>query len=379
MKIVGLRTFMTRVDERPRLVVAIDTDQGITGWGEAYNHGPDRALPPVLDWLFLQIKDEDPRRISFINQKLLQQSRFPPGAIGLAAIAAIDHALWDISGKAANLPVYMLLGGNVRDRVQVYCGVYSAPSTDDAVAEIMRHHDEGGYTAFKLSPYRASPYEGRWGQLCDTVGQWVGELRAKLPGHFELAFDAHAKITEPVRAAQLAAALAPHDPLFLEEPLRPEFMPAWSKLWSKMTVPLATGESLYNRFEFRALLETGGVDIIQPDITVVGGLTEMRKIADLADTYYVTVAPHNPMGPLATAHNVHFAAAQTNFRILEYKPHNHAPWVKDPYLPADGHLELRPDRSGWGVEIDEHALATDDYIHWERKIENRKDGSTAYP
>ncbi len=370
---------MTRVDERPRLLVAIDTDAGITGWGEAYNHGPDRALAPLLDWLFLQIQGEDPRRVTFLNQKLIQQSRFPPGALGLAAIAAIDHALWDVAGQAAQLPVYMLLGGNVRDRVQVYCGVYSAPDVDAAVAEIMRHHAEGGYTAFKLSPYRSSPFQGRWGELCATAGAWFGEMRRRLPSHFELAFDAHAKITEPIRALQLAEALAPHDPLFLEEPLRPEHIPAWGRLKSRMSVPLATGESLYNRFEFLALLAAGGADIIQPDIAVVGGLTEMRRIADIADAHFVTVMPHNPMGPLATAHNVHFAAAQPNFRMLEYKPPIHAPWVRDPYRPVGGFLELRPDRPGWGVTINEGALKVDDYVHWERRIELRPDGSTAYP
>ncbi|MDO6732826.1 mandelate racemase/muconate lactonizing enzyme family protein [Marinovum sp. 2_MG-2023] len=379
MKITGLRTYMSRVDDRPRLLVAIDSDAGITGWGEAYNHGPDRALPPILDWLFLQIDGEDPRRVTFLHQKLIQQSRFPPGALGLAAIAAIDHALWDIAAKAAGVPVYQLLGGNVRDRVQVFCGVYTAPEIDEAVAEIERQHAIGGYTAFKLSPYRTSPYQGRWGELCETAGTWFGEMRRRLPSHFEIAFDAHAKITEPIRALQLANALAPYDPMFLEEPLRPEHMPAWGALRSQMSIPLATGESLYNRFEFLALLNAGGVDVIQPDIAVVGGLTEMRRIADLADAHFVTVAPHNPIGPLATAHNVHFAAAQPNFRVLEYRPPLHAPWAKDPYLPVDGHLELRPDRPGWGIEIDETALRVDDYVHSERKVESRPDGSTAYP
>ncbi len=370
---------MNRVDERPRLLVAVDTDAGIVGWGEAYSHGPDQALPPLLDWLFFQIKNEDPRRVAFLNQKLNQQMRFPPGALGLAAIAAIDHALWDIAAKAAGLPVFGLLGGHVRDRVQVYCGVYDAPDVDEAVTRIMSFHQTGGYTAFKLSPYRTSPFKGRWGVLCNNAATWFAQMRSRLPEHFELAFDAHAKITEPVKALQLANALAPYDPLFLEEPLRPEHIPAWGDLKKQMSIPLATGESLYNRFEFLSLLQAGGADIIQPDIAVVGGLTEMRRIADLADAHYVTVMPHNPMGPLATAHNVHFAAAQPNFRMLEYKPHLHAPWCKDPYLPIDGHLELRHDRPGWGVEIDIDVLSVDDYVHWERKIERRPDGSTAYP
>ena len=136
---------------------------------------------------------------------------------------------------------------------------------------------------------------------------------------YEIAFDAHAKIFEVAQAAQLGNALAPYDPLFFEEPLRPENFEAWGELKRALDCTLATGESLYSRFEFLRLLQVRGCDIIQPDVCVVGGLLEMRRIAALAEAHYVTVAPHNPMGPLATAVNVHFAAAQPNFRILEYR------------------------------------------------------------
>ncbi|MBN6052201.1 D-galactonate dehydratase, partial [Nonomuraea sp. RK-328] len=141
-------------------------------------------------------------------------------------------------------------------------------------------------------------------------------------------------------------------------------------------VPLATGESLYSPHEFLALLTAQGADIVQPDVCVVGGLTQMVRIAAVADAHYVPLAPHNPLGPLATAANVHFAAATTNFGILEYKP-DELSWCPDPYLPVDGHLELRPDRPGWGVEIDETALEEDDWVHWERRVPTRPDGSTA--
>ena len=166
MKITGLKTFMQRVGDRPRLLVRVDTDEGISGWGEAYNHGPDWALPPMLEYLYLQIEGIDPRRIEFIYQKLLQSSRFPPGAIGLAAISAVEHALWDISGKAAGLPVYMLLGGNVRDRVRVYCGVYTAPDPQDCLERTQALHAQYGFTAFKLSPCPAGP-------ACRALGQCV--------------------------------------------------------------------------------------------------------------------------------------------------------------------------------------------------------------
>ena len=392
MKITGLRSFMTCDRDRPRVIVAIDTDEGITGWGECYNHGPDYALPPLLDYLYLQIEGEDPRRIERLVLKLLQQCRFPPGALGLAAISAIDHALWDISAKALGVPVYLLLGGHVRDRVRVYLGVYSAPEPAVIHDHCLAMEAAYGFTAFKLSPYRIDPGANPWGSVIRATTDWVAALVDDCPDRFEFAFDAHAKLFEPWQAVQLGNALAPFHPLFYEEPMRPENIEAWGRLNAALQVPLATGECLYSRFEFNRLLQVAGADIIQPDICAVGGLLEMRKIAALAEAQYVTVAPHNPMGPLATAVNVHFAAAQPNFKILEYRlptgaayhsdgiaaSSDHAAYILDPYVPVDGHLELRPDRPGWGVEIDEEYLQTDRYVHWERKLPVRPDGSTGY-
>jgi galactonate dehydratase len=399
MKIERLRAFMTRDKDRPRVVVAIDTDDGLTGWGECYNHGPDKALPPLLEYLFGFIHGHDPRRIEYLILSLLQQSRFPPGALGLAAISAIDHCLWDISAKALGVPVYMLLGGNARDRVRVYAGVYTAPDPSLARDQMDALNEQWGFTAFKLSPYRLDIHAHRWGEVVRTSAEYFRSLRESVRSDYEIAFDAHAKIFEPTQAIQLGNALAPYDPLFFEEPIRPENIEAWGELKRGLTCTLATGESLYSRFEFLRLLTVKGCDIIQPDICVVGGLLEMRKIAALAEAHYVTVAPHNPMGPLATAVNLHFSASQPNFRILEYRlPHGPnytfqaggaadpdptersagAWYVKDPYLPKDGYLELRPDRPGWGVEMDEDVLAKPDYVHWERKVPTRPDGSTAY-
>lgn len=397
MKIDRLRVFMSRDKNRPRVILAMDTDEGITGWGECYNHGPDLALFPLFDYLINFLKGQDPRRIEYLIHYLMQQTRFPPGALGLAAIAAIDHCLWDISAKALGVPVYMLLGGHVRDRVQVYAGLYTAPDPAIARDEMDALNEQWGIKAFKLSPYRIDMHRHRWGEVVKTSADYFCTLRETVRSEYEIAFDAHAKIFEPAQAMQLGNALAPYDPMFFEEPIRPENFEAWGELKRGLQCTLATGESLYSRFEFLRLLQVRGCDIIQPDICVVGGLLEMRKIADLAETHFVTVAPHNPMGPLATAINVHFSAAQTNFRILEYRlPHGPAyvfgtdasvsadnradgAWyVKDPYLPKDGYLELRPERPGWGVEMDEKLLGTEAYIHWERKVPVKPDGSTGY-
>ncbi len=399
MKIDRLRAFMSRDKDRPRVLVAIDTDDGLTGWGECYNHGPDKALFPLLDYLFPMIKGHDPSRIEYLIMMLMQQARFPPGALGLAAIAAIDHCLWDISAKALGVPVYKLLGGHARDRVKVYAGIYTAPDPLEAKDEMDALCAQWGLSAFKLSPYRLNIHQHRWGEVVRTSADYFRSLRETVDPRYEIAFDAHAKIFEPKQAIQLGNALAPYDPLFFEEPIRPENFDAWAEVKRGVACILATGESLYSRFEFLRLLQAGGADIIQPDICVVGGLLEMRKIAALAEAHYVTVAPHNPMGPLATAVNLHFCAAQPNFRILEYRlpqgpgyrfdgggdklsnasvAGEGAFYVKDPYLPKDGYLDLRPDRPGWGVEINEEILGTEDYVHWQRKVPIKPDGSTGY-
>lgn len=394
MKIDRMRVFVTRDKDRPRVIVALDTDDGLTGWGECYNHGPDLALPPVLDYLYSFLAGQDPTRVEYLYNLLLQQNRFPPGALGLSAISALDHCLWDLAAKAAGVPVYKLLGGEVRDRIKVYAGVYTAPDAPAAKEEFDRLNQDWGFTAFKLSPWRVDIHAHRWGEVVRSSAEYFRSLRETVRPDYDIAFDAHAKIFEPAAARQLGNALAPYDPLFFEEPLRPENIEMWGDLKQGLNCTLATGESLYNRNEFLRLLQVKGADIIQPDICVVGGISEMRRIATLAEAHFVSIAPHNPMGPLATAVNVHFSAAQQNFRILEYrlpkgqcyvyggtdleKREDETRYVVDPYLPKDGYLELRPDRPGWGVEMDEKAMQEDGYVHWQRRVPKRPDGSYAF-
>ena len=244
MKITAIKTFMTKVGNRPRSLCKVETDEGICGWGECYNVGPDLAIEPTLDYIFELVKGIDPRRIEFIMMKLFQQFRFPPGALGLSAMSGLDHALWDISGKAAGLPVYMLLGGNVRDRVQVYRSIGGRDAAE--AADVARKlHEDYGFTVFKTGPFQVPPDEHRWGIVCKKAAEYFKELRKRCPDEWEFAFDPHAKIFEPVRALQLANALAPYDPYFYEEPLRPENSDAWSRLRAQLQVPLATGESLH--------------------------------------------------------------------------------------------------------------------------------------
>ena len=379
MKITAIKTFVGSVSSRNRALIKVETDEGIYGWGEAYSVGPDLSVEPIVDYIATMIGDEDPRRIEYIMMKVHQQFRFPPGGAGLAAVSGIEHALWDISGKAAGLPVYMLLGGNVRDRVRVYQGL-GGKDGQEAAENAKKLHEEFGFTAFKLSPYQITPDDNRWGRVCSTAAEFFEALRNNTPDDWEFAFDPHAKIFEPIRALQLANALAPFDPYFYEEPLRPEHLPAWTRLRQQMQVPLATGECLYTRFEFLDLITAQAADIIQPDVCVCGGLLEMRKIAAIAEAHYVTVAPHNPMGPIATAVNVHFAAATHNFEILEFVnplSSEYQSWVDEPYLPKDGYLELR-DRPGLGIDVNEDVVRDNQYTHWQRTSPVRPDGATGY-
>jgi galactonate dehydratase len=379
MKITAIKTYMGVFGNRPRGLIKVETDEGLYGWGEAYSIGPDLSVEPIANYLEVMIEGEDPRRIEYIMMKIHQQFRFPPGGVGLAVISAVDHALWDISGKAAGLPVYMLLGGAVRDRVRVYQGL-GGKDGREVTENGLKLQEDWGFTAFKMGPFRLDINTHRWGQVCAAAAFHFEDIRKHCPPDWEIAFDPHAKIFEPIRALQLANALAPFDPYFYEEPLRPEHIPAWAQLRSQMQVPLATGECLYTRFEFLDLMAAKGADIIQPDVCVCGGLLEMRKIAAIAEAHYVSVIPHNPMGPVATAVNVHFAAATPNFQILEYiLPLNSEwkDWVDDPYLPKDGHLELR-DRPGLGIDVDEEALVGQDLPHWQRTCPVRPDGSTGY-
>ena len=378
MKITGISTHTLALEGRSRALLKVSTDEGLHGWGEAYSTGPDRSVEPIVDYLFRLVEGHDPRRIEFLLLKIHQQLRFPPGGVGLAVVSALDQALWDISGKAAGLPVYQLLGGAVRERVRVYHGV-NGESAAAAAEQAHKLNELWGFTAFKTSPYLLDPDASRWGRVCDAATEFFRGIRKATPDEWEWAFDPHAKILEPSRALQLANALAPFDPYFFEEPLRPEHVPAWAQLRSQLSVPLATGECLYTKFEFLDLMTHRGADIVQPDVCICGGLLEMRKIAAIAEAHFVTIAPHNPMGPIATSVCAHFAASTPNLKILEYRlPSEHTQSRFDGVLlPKDGHI-FPLDRPGLGIDVDEQAISADDYVHWERGAPIRPDGSTGY-
>ena len=379
MKIRDIRCLVADGGGRNILFVVTETDEGLTGWGEAYCVGPDLAVVATVDYLKAWLVGQDPRDIERLWAVMYQGLRFPPGSVGLAAISGIEHTLWDISAKALGLPVYRLLGGRVRDRVRVYQSPHGdTPQelAENALALIARY----GYNALKMSPYPPEPDRRPWNEVLREGPRFLEAVRTAVGDDVDIGLDAHAKIFEPARALELAHAMAPYRPFFLEEPIRPENIAAMAHLRKKLPVPLATGECLYTKFEFNDLLRAQAVDIIQPDVAVCGGLMEMRKIAALAEAHDVTVAPHNPMGPLNTAVNVHFAAATTNFLLLEFVPHDtgrRREFVVEPWAPKDGYLAI-PDSPGWGMEVDEAAVVRHPYRPWRRGEPYRADGSPAF-
>ncbi|HET8627564.1 MAG TPA: galactonate dehydratase [Thermomicrobiales bacterium] len=380
MKIARIETFLVRPDNRNYIFVRVWTDEGLYGIGEAYSVGPDEAVAAVIADFEQWLVGRDPRDVEFLWQLMYNVSRFPGGVVTNAAISGIEHALWDIKGKALGVPVYELLGGKCRDRVRVYVHAHGATPgalAEDAAARLERY----GCTAVKVAP---QPPESDRLPFAAVVRQAVARLEAlrrALGDGVDIAVDPHAKIFEPVRALQLAQALKPYNPFFLEEPLRPENIDALAALRRQVDLPLATGEMLYTKYAFRDLLVRGAADIVQPDVCCAGGLLEQKKIAAMAEAFYATIAPHNPLGPVATAVNVHLAAGTPNFLILEYLPDDtpgRRDLVDEPMRLVDGHLEL-PTRPGLGLDLNVAAFAAYPPARWRRAVPLRADGSLGYP
>ncbi|MER3404285.1 MAG: hypothetical protein C4289_03195 [Chloroflexota bacterium] len=219
-----------------------------------------------------------------------------------------------------------------------------------------------------------------WNRVVREAAARLEGIRKAVGEEVDIGVDPHAKIFEPVRALEMAEALKPYKPFFFEEPLRPENIDALAEFKKQCPIPVATGEMLYTKYEFRDLLARGAADILQPDVCLTGGLSEMKKIAAMAEAHYVTVAPHNPMGPVATAVNVHFAIATQNFLILEYIPDDEPPrrdLVKEPLVVKDGYIEA-PARPGLGIELNEEAFGKYPYRSWHRGFPWRPDGSIGF-
>lgn len=379
MKITEIKTYLVNPGGRSYVFVKVMTDEGIDGIGEAYSVGPDDATALTISYFAEWLKGFNPMDIEALWARMYNGSRFPGGSIINSAISGIEQALWDIMGKALGVPIYQLLGGKCRDKIRVYQG--TGGGTPESLAEnTLATIEKYGYTAVKIGPHPPGSDAMPYNEVVKQSSARMEAVRNAVGDGIDIGVDAHAKIFEPNRAIMMAEAIAPYKPLFFEEPLRPENIDALADMKAKVKIPIATGEMLYTKYEFRELLVKQAVDIIQPDVCCAGGIMECKKIAGMAEAFYVPMAPHNPLSPVATAVNVHLATAIPNFLILEYIPDDSPPrsdLVKEPMKVVNGYIPI-PTKPGLGIELNEEAFSKYPYKPWNRGFPKREDGAMAF-
>lgn len=365
MKVTKIKTVVVNAELRNWVLVKVETDQpGLYGWGEASLEQKTRSVVGAIEDLAPLIIGEDPTRIEHLYQKLYRVPFFRGGVIGLSAISGIEHALWDILGKSLNVPVYKLIGGNVRDKVRMYThlgggqksAVYETFDPGPLV-ELGHQVVAKGYTALKVVcvPY-SEPLMGA--KYVKHFAKGIEQLRLALGDQIDIMIDFHGRTT-PAMAIQYINAIQDYRPYFCEEPVPPENIDALVEVRRAVKVPIATGERLVTRYEFRRVFETQACHVIQPDLCHCGGLWEARKIAAMAETYYMGVAPHNPLGPIANAVALHFALATPNFLIQEDMLTD-VPWrwdvVQHSLRSVNGYW-MMPTAPGLGIEVNEAEAA----------------------
>ena len=286
MKIIDIQSYGVNLGDGNHVFVKVISDEHIYGIGEAYRVGPDAATIAVIDDFKSWLIGEDPFRIEHLWRVMYNGSRFPGGSIGYAALSGIEIALWDLKGRALGRPVYELIGGRCRDRVRVYRGIGGA--TPEALAAEARRAVDEGFTAVKMAPQPPDSEKMPWGVVLRGTAQRMEAVRKAVGDAVDIGLDPHARIFEPYKARELAEAVRPYRPMFVEEPLRPENIPALAALRREVGVPIATGEMLYTKYAFRDILAAGAADILQPDLLICGGLLEAKKIAAMAEAHYVT-------------------------------------------------------------------------------------------
>ena len=365
MKITRISSLVVNANMRNWVFVKVETDQpGLFGWGEATLEWKTKGVVGAIEDISRLLVGEDPCRIEHLYQIMYRQYFWKVGIEGMTAISGIEQALWDIKGKWLNVPLYELLGGRVRDRVRVYNhlggGVMTSMYESTAPQEFAERAlsvKAAGYTAIKfMAVPRTEPVEGL--QAVRYAESLVRAVREAVGPEMDLMVDLHARCL-PAMAIQYCHAFEPYGLFFFEEPCPTEDIEATAQVTRASRIPIATGECLVGRHQFRELFEKRACHIIQPDLSHCGGLWEARKIAATAESYSMAVAPHNPNGPISTAVAVHFALATPNWLIQEAISSD-VPWRQDvldqPLAVQDGYIGV-PDRPGLGVEIDERAAA----------------------
>lgn len=298
---------------KPRWIfIKIMTDEGISGWGELVSGTKTETVVACVKEMASKLIGKDPFQIERIWQRL-HRSFFRGGPINGTAISGIEMALWDIKGKAFDVPVYELLGGAVRDRLQVYSWIGGDRPSD--VVEMAQQRWNKGFRAVKMNATSEMHYIDSYEKV-DAAVERVASIRDKFGNRMAIGIDFHGRVHKPM-AKVLAKALEPYHPMFIEEPVLPENWESFQNIANEVSTPIATGERLYTRWDFKRLFQQGAVDIVQPDISLCGGLMEERKIAAMAEAFDMAVAPHAPYGPVALAATFQVDACTPNVFIQE--------------------------------------------------------------
>ena len=380
MKIKSVNTYLVR----PRWgFVEICTDDGLCGWGEAVLEGHAATVQACVEEMSEYLIGADPRRIEDIWTTLYRAGFYRGGGVLMSAIAGIDQALWDIKGKYFNAPVYELMGGACRDRMRVYSWVGGDRPTD--VGAAAKERKDAGFTAVKMNATEELQYIDSYEKV-EQVLERVAAIRESCGKYFGIAVDFHGRVHKPM-AKVLAKKLEEFDPMFLEEPVLCEHMELFKEIADCCNIPIATGERLFTKYEFKRLFASGGVDIIQPDLSHAGGITEVKKIAAMAEAHDVALAPHCPLGPIALASCLQVDATSYNAVIQEQSMGIHynvgksvLDYVKnkEDFAFVDGYVRL-PVKPGIGVEVNRELVLEENRTphSWKNPVWRHRDGSIA--
>ncbi|KKK36800.1 galactonate dehydratase [Mesobacillus campisalis] len=377
-------TKLTLYKVPPRwLFLKVDTDEGISGWGEPIIEGKAETVRACVEEVSSYLIGQDPLKIEDHWQVLYRAGFYRGGPILMSAISGIEQALWDIKGKYFNIPVFEMLGGKARERIRVYSWIGGDRPTDVAIAA--KEKADAGFTAVKMNATEEMDYIDSFSKVEEAVKR-IAAVREAVGTNMGIGLDFHGRVHKTM-AKVLVKELESFRPMFIEEPVLPENNEALREIARHTTCPIATGERQYTRWGFKQILLDGYVDIIQPDLSHAGGILETKKIAAMAEAFDVAVAPHCPLGPIALASSFQLDACTPNAIIQEQSLGIHYNKGSDllDYLSdasvfkyTDGYVEI-PSGPGLGISVNEEAVreAAEKGHDWKNPVWRNVDGSVA--
>ncbi|TGB79174.1 MULTISPECIES: galactonate dehydratase [unclassified Escherichia] len=380
MKITNITTYRLP----PRwMFLKVETDEGVVGWGEPVIEGRARTVEAAVHELGDYLIGQDPSRLNDLWQVMYRGGFYRGGPILMSAIAGIDQALWDIKGKVLNAPVSQLLGGPVRDKIKAYSWV-GGDRPADVISGIQTLR-EIGFDTFKLNGCEELAQVDN-SRAIDAAVNTVAQIREAFGNEIEFGLDFHGRVSAPM-AKVLIKELEPYRPLFIEEPVLAEQAEYYPKLAAATHIPIAAGERMFSRFDFKRVLEAGGISILQPDLSHAGGISECYKIASMAEAYDVMIAPHCPLGPIALAACLHIDFVSWNAVFQEQSMGIHynkgaelLDFVKnkEDFNMVGGYFKLLT-KPGLGVDIDEEKVInfSKNAPDWRNPLWRHNDGSVA--